>query len=68
VIPTQPDRNAGNPWSSRLVELGGAPADPQESESGGSRYKLLVTPEEAAAILSVGRSSSGCCAPSSPTR
>jgi excisionase family DNA binding protein len=55
VIPTQPDRNAEIPRSCTLVELGAIPGDNQKGESAGWRYKLLVTPEEAAAILSVGR-------------
>jgi excisionase family DNA binding protein len=49
VIPTQPDR------SSRLAELRAVPGDNQKGEFADTSHKLLVTPEEAAAILSVGR-------------
>ncbi len=55
MIPTQSSRNAETRWPATLVELEGAPADSRERESAGSRYKLLVTPEEAGEILSIGR-------------
>jgi excisionase family DNA binding protein len=55
VIPTQPDRNSETRWSPSLVDTGPAPAGPQKGEVAVAPYKLLVTPEEAAAILSVGR-------------
>ncbi len=55
MIPTQPDQKAETGSSPRLVEIGAASAETHEGEFGGSPYKLLVTPEEAAAILSVGR-------------
>jgi excisionase family DNA binding protein len=49
VIPTQPD------GSSRLAELRVVLGDNQKGEFADASHKLLVTPEEAAAILSVGR-------------
>jgi excisionase family DNA binding protein len=55
VIPTKPGRNAETPCSSELVDLAAAPAGRQDGASAGTPHKLLVTPEEATAILSVGR-------------
>jgi excisionase family DNA binding protein len=55
VIPTQPDPQAETPRSLRLAQLRAIPGDNQKGESAYTPYKLLVTPEEAAAILSVGR-------------
>jgi excisionase family DNA binding protein len=55
VTPTQPDRKAETAWSPRLVEARAALAEPHKGETAGVPYKLLVTPEEAAVILSVGR-------------
>ena len=55
MTPTQPDRKAETGWSPSLLESSAAPADPHEGETAGVPYKLLVTPEEAAVILSVGR-------------
>ena len=40
---------------SRLAEIRAIPGDNQNGEFAATPYKLLVTPEEAAAILSVGR-------------
>jgi excisionase family DNA binding protein len=55
VIPTQPDRDAETPWPLRLADLAAVSADPQDGAFASTLFKLLVTPEEAAAILSVGR-------------
>jgi excisionase family DNA binding protein len=55
VIPNQPDQKAETGWPPRLFEIGAASVEAHEDEFAGSPYKLLVTPEEAAAILSVGR-------------
>jgi excisionase family DNA binding protein len=55
VIPTQPDAKAETPRLSRLAGISAIPGNNQNGEFAATPYKLLVTPEEAAAILSVGR-------------
>lgn len=44
------------PQPDRIVEIGAAPPASREDQLASPPSKLLVTPEEAAAILSVGRS------------
>jgi excisionase family DNA binding protein len=55
VIPTQQDSKAKTSRSSTLAQLRSIPGDNEKGEFVDTPYKLLVTPEEAAAILSVGR-------------
>jgi excisionase family DNA binding protein len=56
VIPTQPEKHDQTQRSAISVDDGAGRRDSGEQRVGVPSYKLLVTPEEAAAILSLGRS------------
>jgi excisionase family DNA binding protein len=56
VIPTHPEKQDQPQRSATSVDGGAGPRDSSEQRVAVPSYKLLVTPGEAAAILSLGRS------------
>jgi excisionase family DNA binding protein len=56
VIPTHRERQAQKAWTATSADAGAGPPDSTNDRAAGPSHKLLVTPEEAATILSLGRS------------